>query len=424
MSRTVIKFENIFKEYRLGALSGGTLKGDLQSWMARIKGKEDPNAVIGSGASKGNQRFLALNDVSFTVNQGDTLGIIGRNGAGKSTLLKLLSRVTAPSKGSIYINGRVASMLEVGTGFHPELSGRENVYLNGAILGMSKTEISRKFDDIVEFSEMGKFIDTPVKRYSSGMYVKLAFAVAAHLDSEILVMDEVLAVGDSKFQEKCLGKMGDVASNEGRTVLYVSHNLGTVSSLCNRCILLEEGRIAVDSETQEVISIYKNGATANKSYVDLSKVKRPYPTSQKAVMLFIQTEKIIYEMGEPLIFDLDWEVKEDFSDIILRCGVWTPEESPAGICFSEPFSGTKGEKIKTKFAFDTSRLCPGRYCFELVLNSVNSFGTFEKHDAVKKSITFEVSASKKYPIYAQWNRDWGPSVYKLLVDKTCTKFMD
>ena len=203
----IIEVKNIVKEYRLGAIGGGTLRGDIQSFMARIRGKEDPNVKLGVDQSRLNERFRALDDVSFDVKPGDALGLIGGNGAGKSTMLKLLSRVTAPTAGEIMVDGRVASMLEVGTGFHPELTGRENVYLNGAILGMSKSEITKKFDEIVEFSEVSKFIDTPVKRYSSGMYVKLAFSVAAHLDSEIMIMDEVLAVGDAAFQQKCITKM-------------------------------------------------------------------------------------------------------------------------------------------------------------------------------------------------------------------------
>ena len=207
MNELAIKIDHISKEYRLGAIGGGTLKGDLQSWIARIRGKEDPNSKIGQRIdAKVGERFRALDDVSFEVKKGEAVGIIGHNGAGKSTLLKLLSRVTAPTKGMIAYNGRIASMLEVGTGFHPELTGQENVYMNGAILGMSKNEIAKKFDQIVEFAEMEQFIDTPVKRYSSGMYVKLAFSVAAHLDSEIMIMDEVLAVGDMAFQKKCLEK--------------------------------------------------------------------------------------------------------------------------------------------------------------------------------------------------------------------------
>ena len=285
MSDVVIKFDHVSKEYRLGAIGGGTLKGDLQSFMARIRGKEDPNLMIGAKSYDGNERFLALDDISFEVRKGEALGIIGHNGAGKSTLLKLLSRVTAPSKGTISYNGRIASMLEVGTGFHPELTGRENVYMNGAILGMTKAEISKKFDDIVRFAEMEKFIDTPVKRYSSGMYVKLAFSVAAHLDSEIMVMDEVLAVGDMKFQQKCLGRMGDAAGNEGRTVLYVSHNMNTIRQLCTRCIVMDHGKIVFDGDVEEAISIYMNHSEDRRLSYDYSEVKRSINESRKLQLL-------------------------------------------------------------------------------------------------------------------------------------------
>ena len=223
-----IRISGVKKMYRLGQIGGGTLTADLQSWWARIRGKEDPNTMVGTEQRLKGQSFMALNGVDLTVYKGEALGIIGTNGAGKSTLLKLLSRVTAPSEGEIEINGRIASMLEVGTGFHGEMTGRENVYLNGAILGMTKAEIDAKMDQIIEFSEIGDFIDTPVKRYSSGMYVKLAFSVAAHLDSEIMIMDEVLAVGDMAFQKKCLDKMRDAATVQGKTVLYVSHNMNTI----------------------------------------------------------------------------------------------------------------------------------------------------------------------------------------------------
>ena len=254
-----VDISHVSKEYRLGAIGGGTRRGDIQSLMARIRGREDPNMKLDKAGYNGNERFLALDDVSMQVEKGEALGIIGHNGAGKSTLLKLLSRVTAPTKGTISYNGRIASMLEVGTGFHPELTGRENVYMNGAILGMTKAEISKKFDEIVAFAEMEKFIDTPVKRYSSGMYVKLAFAVAAHLDSEIMVMDEVLAVGDMKFQQKCLGRMGDAANSEGRTVLYVSHNMNTIRQLCKRCVVLDHGKVIFDGDTETAIGLYAGG---------------------------------------------------------------------------------------------------------------------------------------------------------------------
>ena len=236
-----IKISGVKKRYRLGQIGGGTLQADLQSWWARVRGKEDPNTKIGEEQRSNGTTFMALNGIDFTIYRGEALGIIGRNGAGKSTLLKLLSRVTAPTEGEIDIYGRIASMLEVGTGFNMEMTGRENVYLNGAILGMSKAEIDAKMEQIIEFSEVREFIDTPVKRYSSGMFVKLAFSVAAHLDSEIMIMDEVLAVGDMTFQKKCLEKMRDAAKREGRTVLYVSHNMNTIRQLCDRCVVLEKG---------------------------------------------------------------------------------------------------------------------------------------------------------------------------------------
>lgn len=261
--RTVIQVAHVSKEYRLGTISHGTLYRDIQSWWASFRGRPDPNArivdptapVSRHNVAADGDRLLALDDVSFEVEEGETFGIVGRNGAGKSTLLKILSRVTAPTRGVVRIKGRIASLLEVGTGFHPELTGRENVFLNGTILGMTRAEIHRKFDDIVAFSQLEQFIDTPVKRYSSGMYVRLAFSVAAHLDAEILVIDEVLAVGDFDFQKRCIGKMRDVATS-GRTVLLVSHNMSAVQNLCKRAILLVNGKVAHTGSTGEVIEAY------------------------------------------------------------------------------------------------------------------------------------------------------------------------
>ena len=279
MSDIVIRVENLYKEYRLGTISHGTLHQDIQSWWARMRGKEDPNSIISTVQpstlnSSENPHMLALNDVSFEVKRGEVLGIIGRNGAGKSTLLKILSEVTAPTKGTVKIKGRVASLLEVGTGFHPELTGRENVYVNGAILGMTKKEIAGKFDEIVAFAEIENFIDTPVKRYSSGMYVRLAFAVAAHLEPEILIVDEVLAVGDAQFQKKCLGKMDDVAKG-GRTVLFVSHNMAMILFLCPRSLLLNNGTILMNEETAQVIETYVSGCgSSTQSIVDLAHALR------------------------------------------------------------------------------------------------------------------------------------------------------
>jgi len=254
---TVISVENLSKEYRLGQIGTGTLSNDLKVWWAKKRGKPNPMLKIGETDhdNRDGETIFALKDVSFTVEQGEALGIIGRNGAGKSTLLKILSRVTAPTSGRVMVKGRIASLLEVGTGFHPDLTGRENIYLNGAILGMTRKEVRRKLDEIVAFAEIEKFIDTPVKRYSSGMYVRLAFAVAAHLDPEILVVDEVLAVGDVEFQKKCLGKMENVA-HEGRTVLFVSHNMVSVKSLCERGLLLESGKNTLMAGVDEVINQY------------------------------------------------------------------------------------------------------------------------------------------------------------------------
>jgi len=257
MSSVVISVEHLSKEYRLGQIGTGTLSRDINVWWAKVRGKPNPMLRVGETANdnRDGETIFALKDVSFTVEQGETLGIIGRNGAGKSTLLKILSRVTAPTSGRVKVKGRIASLLEVGTGFHQDLTGRENIYLNGAILGMTRQEVRRKLDEIVDFAEIEKFIDTPVKRYSSGMYVRLAFAVAAHLDPEILVVDEVLAVGDAEFQKKCLGKMGDVAL-EGRTVLFVSHNMGAINQLCPNCLLLQRGKVALNDKTDKVVGYY------------------------------------------------------------------------------------------------------------------------------------------------------------------------
>ena len=266
-----LKAENISKQYRLGQVGTGTLSHDLNRFWHQIRGKEDPYLKIGEAndrATKGESEYVwSLQDINFEIEQGDAVGIIGRNGAGKSTLLKLLSKVTKPTTGKIYTKGRIASLLEVGTGFHPEMTGRENIYLNGAILGMTRKEITRKFDEIVDFSGVERYIDTPVKRYSSGMYVRLAFAVAANLESEILIVDEVLAVGDADFQKKCLGKMGDVSKGEGRTVLFVSHNLTAVKELCKRGILLDQGRLIYSGGVEESVIEYQRNSLTKSSYV-------------------------------------------------------------------------------------------------------------------------------------------------------------
>lgn len=275
---TAIEFNNVSKLYRLGLVSSGTLSNDLKRWwQMSILGKEDPFLKVGSvndrSKAADSEYVLALNDIDFKVEQGDVVGIIGKNGAGKSTLLKLLSRVTGPTTGTIRAKGRIASLLEVGTGFHPELTGRENIYMNGTILGMTKKEIDSKIDEIVDFSGCERYIDTPVKRYSSGMTVRLGFAVAAHLDPEILVVDEVLAVGDAEFQKKAIGKMQDVSSGEGRTVLFVSHNMASIKALCRRGILLENGSVRFDGMIRDAVALYLEGNEFEEEGTILSKVK-------------------------------------------------------------------------------------------------------------------------------------------------------
>ncbi len=277
---TVIRIENLYKEYRLGVIGHGTLYRDLQSWWATVRGKEDPNTLIGHTVNgKARDKILALNDISMEVKDGEVLGIIGANGAGKSTLLKIMSRVTAPTKGRIKVRGRIASLLEVGTGFHPELTGRENIYLNGTINGMNSAEVTLKLDEIVDFAGVELFLDTPIKRYSTGMLVRLGFAVAAHLDPDILVVDEVLAVGDASFQKKAIGKMQDVSKGEGRTVLFVSHNMQSVRTLCHKAILLDKGSLIFQGKTNEVVNRYIQGvsSTSVRELLLLDTFKRDKP---------------------------------------------------------------------------------------------------------------------------------------------------
>lgn len=414
MDEIAIRIEHVSKEYRLGAIGGGTLRGDLQSLMARIKGREDPNSKIGSDSSKRmGERFLALDDVSFEVKKGEALGIIGHNGAGKSTLLKLLSRVTAPTKGTISYNGRIASMLEVGTGFHPELTGRENVYMNGAILGMTKAEIDRKFDQIVEFAEMEKFIDTPVKRYSSGMYVKLAFAVAAHLDSEIMVMDEVLAVGDMKFQKKCLGKMGDAANTEGRTVLYVSHNMNTIRQLCTRCIVLDHGKLIFDGDVEKAIEIYEEAKSDNTPYVDYSAYERPHWLSTDSVR--IQAAEYCNYKGERhadcnfksnnLIIRITIKRKRSLQDVGFRMEIKTLTGTIVGTTILKNLPIDNDLELQCLILkIDIGSLLPGEYSSNFVLFSKNEFGTCQNLDWVA-GLGFKKIAAEKPDIdwdYAHW----------------------
>lgn len=320
MGETIIKVEHLSKAYQIGQIGTGTISRDLERfWKTKIRGQEDPFLRIGETNDrtvKGASDIVwSLRDINFEINQGDAVGIIGKNGAGKSTLLKLLSRVTNPTDGIIKVKGRIASLLEVGTGFHPELTGRENIYLNGAILGMRKNEIKRKLDEIIEFSGVERYIDTPVKRYSSGMYVRLAFAVAAHLESEILIVDEVLAVGDAEFQKKCLGKMQDISSGEGRTVLFVSHNMSAVSRLCQKGILISKGMVHMTGEADAVIEEYLKtavGENAERHWDDLSKAPGCEEVKLREVKLLNEEGKV---SG---IFDITKNVKVVFTYEVLK----------------------------------------------------------------------------------------------------------
>lgn len=322
---TVIKVENLSKQYRLGSVGTGSLAHDLNRTWQRIMGKEDPYLKIGEENDrtvKGSSEYVwALKDINFEVKQGEVLGIIGRNGAGKSTLLKILSRTTTPTTGSVKIKGRVASLLEVGTGFHPELSGRENIFLNGAILGMTRHEIKNKFDEIVDFAGVERYIDTPVKRYSSGMYVRLAFGVAAHLEPEILIVDEVLAVGDAEFQKKALGKMKDVSTKEGRTVLFVSHNMAAVKQLCTMGMIFENGKLVYVNNIQNTISNYYSRQLSKNSgsYFREGNKKAEFLTFQ--VLDDLQNERKDFLMGEDIFLKFSIQFNQDIEDLEIGLNV-------------------------------------------------------------------------------------------------------
>lgn len=361
----VIKTENLTKEYKLGVISSGTLRHDLQSWYARKRGKDDPNLKIGANQYSAGDRFLALDSLDIEIDRGERVGIIGANGAGKSTFLKLLSRVTSPTDGEIRFRGRIASMLEVGTGFHGELTGRENIYLNGAILGMSKAEITEKIDKIIEFSECEKFIDTPVKRYSSGMFVKLAFAVAAHLDAEILIMDEVLAVGDMQFQKKCINKMSELALNENRTILYVSHNMNTIRELCSRCIVLEHGKKIFDGDVENAIKIYLGGEQEDFAFYNYNgNHKEPCKRNDIELLsagYYGKTDNLFCN-DEIMPLELCWQNKEDIDNLCLRVEVSDYRRFPVTAFVIENFySGKKGEKASMRFKLNISRIAKGGY---------------------------------------------------------------
>lgn len=400
MTNIAIKAENLSKAYQLGEIGTGTISRDLERWYARIRGKEDPYLRIGETndrSKKGNNDIVwSLKDVNFEIEQGAAVGIIGRNGAGKSTLLKILSKVTAPTTGKISGKGRIASLLEVGTGFHPELSGRENIFLNGAILGMRKHEIKRKFDEIVDFAGVERYIDTPVKRYSSGMYVRLAFAVAAHLESEILIVDEVLAVGDAEFQKKCLGKMGEVSKGEGRTVLFVSHNMDAVLNLCNKGIVLKNGIVDFNGEAKASIAHYQqNHIHTNSTWFREKQLEHPHISSLKYEINGVQPKlvlKITFSTTSSLPYPsgfIVFGIKDSYGSTMMEA---TPSFTP----FIN-FDGKNTSHYECEIKLNA--FIPGVYSIYAWLGS----GAAEMFDWLDNVLSFEITdpplPGRTYPYY-------------------------
>jgi len=367
MSDIAIKVENLSKAYQLGDFSTGTLSRDIERWFALMRGKEDPFLVVGEEndrSRKGESDIVwSLRDINFEIEKGDAVGIIGSNGAGKSTLLKILSRVTTPTAGKAKVKGRIASLLEVGTGFHPELTGKENIYLNGAILGMRKSEIKKHFDAIVDFAGVERYIDTPVKRYSSGMYVRLAFAVAAHLESEILIVDEVLAVGDAEFQKKCLGKMGQVSRGEGRTVLFVSHNIGAINQLCNKGIVLKNGLLDYCGNAEDAISKYlcspNDRARFNESN-DINYFIAADMTSTDGMA------RSLFEYDEDIVISLELSVGDFSPDMEIALRLVDNLNNPVFTIHEN--IGEKRNLYKFKITVPGKFITPGNYSWVMCIN--------------------------------------------------------
>ena len=413
MSEIMLRCENVSKQYRLGAIGGTTLREDIQRLSARILKKEDPTSTVGEkGRPTSNERFLALDGISFEVKKGEAVGIIGKNGAGKSTLLKLITRITGPTTGTISLNGRVASMLEVGTGFHPELTGRENIYMNGAILGMSKREISKKIEEIIDFSEVRQFIDTPVKRYSSGMYVKLAFSVAAHLDSDIVIMDEVLAVGDMAFQNKCLSKMRQSATEDGKTVLYVSHNMNTIRQLCDRVIVLDKGKMIFDGDVEEGIGIYMNNSLTDTNLVtlhDKTHAKNVIGGLFMEDIEFLDCQNAAVTVGDPLKFRIGFRADKKLDGVRMRITVKSRDDVAVGVSFSDVIGSFDAqERGHATVSFDTSLLAEGTYFLNLALCQLDDNNNPVVIDHIVRACSFTVN--NKPDDSSFWSQLWWGSV--------------
>lgn len=425
----MLKVENVSKVYRLGEIGGTTLRDELQRVWAKIRHKEDPTKKIGAKNYNKGEKFKALDNVSFEVKKGERIGIIGHNGAGKSTLLKLISRVTGPTEGKLYLNGRVASMLEVGTGFHPELTGRENVYMNGAILGMTKKEIDAKMEDIIEFSEVRQFIDTPVKRYSSGMYVKLAFSVAAHLDSEIMIMDEVLAVGDMNFQNKCLNKMRDVSEQENKTILYVSHNMNTIRKLCDKVIVLDHGTIIYKGNVDEGIGIYMMRRFSNNDLsVDLTNRERLKIFNQQIKLTnikFLDVDTAVFKRKDTIKFGINWSSLTSAKDVRMRFFIRNQLGNTIATAFLDKTLDINcNEKHYTEIGFDTKSLSGDMYYLSVTFFVKDENGNVVFLDSVLDSISFRIVEDPSDEEYiSSWNNDiWSNIHYqKIVLLKDCAE---
>ncbi|MEE9409094.1 MAG: ABC transporter ATP-binding protein [Polaribacter sp.] len=400
---TILKVENLSKQYRLGTVGTGTIGHDLNRFFAKIRGKEDPYLKIGESndrTSKGNSDYVwALKDIDFEVKKGEVLGIIGKNGAGKSTLLKILSKVTGPTTGSIKYNGRIASLLEVGTGFHPEMTGRENVFLNGAILGMTTKEIDDKLDEIISFSGCERYIDTPVKRYSSGMTVRLAFAVAAHLEPDILIVDEVLAVGDAEFQKKAIGKMQDISNSDGRTVLFVSHNMSAIKNLCSRVVVLENGTVKFDGETDKALESYlARDIETNHSVFFKKDDKKEKMVEFVSVNLKNQNLKITKDFSIGDTLNIEFVVRNNSDEIKIESSVQikSNEDVPIfhimGRDSNYEFSLDKKEESFV-VSIEDIRLFPGIYTINLTCIGLSGLQIF---DNIDDAISFEIIDGGKY----------------------------
>ncbi len=403
----VLKIENIKKRYKIKHI-GKKPENKIDRAKLALKSFLNPNLQ--------KEDFWALNGISFNVEQGEKVGIIGKNGAGKSTLLKIISRITEPTDGRIEMLGKISSMLEVGTGFNAELTGRENVYLNGAILGMTKAEIDAKFDEILEFSEVGKFIDTPVKRYSSGMFVRLAFAVASHLEPDILLVDEVLAVGDTRFQKKCIDKMLSIAKG-GKTILFVSHQMNTIRQLCDRVIVLKEGRVIYDGEVEEGIRIYNSESYIERlNHYDFEALPRPsgYSLDKAEIMSLdvLQNNSCIYGADEPIEVKVRIKTKvENIGDMAFRLLIWQDDETPVEVGFTETFANINhiGE-FDVRITINKHNLAPGAYKATIILSGGVAKANSENLDYVYPAFAFEVLHSDGTG--KPWPRAWGRTKFE------------